>query len=220
MARCLASDCEIVSGGALGVDGAAHEGALDAGGRTLVVLGTGIDVAYPVRHAPLFERVRAHGALLSPFAPGTPPRPGHFPARNRVIAALADVVVVVEASIVSGSMGTARMAREAGRLVAAVPGSPGTDHLLAEGAHGVVSAEDVRALLDGRPVEGTRRPDARSLDGTARSLYEALGPSPMDLGELASRARLSIAVCAATVVELEAGGFAARATGGRYQRLS
>jgi len=140
----------VVAGGARGIDGAAHRGALAGGGTTTVVLGCGVDIAYPARHATLFEDVLAHGgALISLVAPHVMPRAGQFPKRNRVIAALADVVVIVEANLRSGSLSTARAGRELGRIVAAFPGSPGCDRLLADGAALVDEPADVIAALAG-----------------------------------------------------------------------
>ncbi|MCW5809133.1 MAG: DNA-processing protein DprA, partial [Deltaproteobacteria bacterium] len=125
----------IVSGGALGIDGAAHRGALAGGGTTTVVLGNGLDIAYPARHASLFRDVVARGGGLAGLAPdGVPPRRAMFPQRNPLIAALADAVIVVEADVRSGSLSTANAGRRFGRLVAAYPGSRGCDRLLATGA--------------------------------------------------------------------------------------
>jgi DNA processing protein len=142
----------VVSGGAIGIDGAAHRGALDGGGTTTVVLGTGIDVTYPDRHAALFERVVARGgALISMLPPGVTPRRSTFVQRNPLIAALADLVIVVEADVRSGSLSTARAARLLGRPVAAWPGSRGCDRLLASGAALVEHEADAVAALDGQP---------------------------------------------------------------------
>ncbi len=157
LAEALAREGRIVvSGGALGVDGAAHEGALAAGGCTLVVLGTGVDVVYPARHAGLFERVMERGALMSPFEDGALPAPWRFPRRNPLIAALGDATIVVEASLRSGSLGTAAAARELGRPLWARPGSSGCDALLARGeAHAALSMEQVVAALSGRSAAST-----------------------------------------------------------------
>lgn len=216
-AELAAHRVEIVSGGAIGVDAAAHEGALDAGGTTVAVLGTGIDVVYPERHAALFARIRETGALVTQFAPGTTPRPGQFPTRNRVIAALADVIVIVEASLDSGSLHTARAARLLGRTLVAVPGSAGNDQLILDGAIAVESPADVMAVLEGRPVAPPPLPE----DPNAVRVYQALDGTPRDVGELAFRAGLAIGTCAAMVIDLEARGLVARApdTGGRYVRL-
>lgn len=157
----------VVSGGALGVDGAAHEGALAGKGSTIVVLGTGVDVAYPSRHAPLFERVvAAGGALVSMFPVGMHAARGSFIARNELIAALADAVVVVEADIKSGSLSTAQAARKLGKKLGAIPGSPGTSRLLATGAALVEEGIDVIAMLEGRPraiVPAVLNEDARAV---------------------------------------------------------
>ena len=139
----------VVSGLARGIDGAAHRGALDAGGRTLGVLGSGVDVIYPREHAALAEEMRARGAIVSELAPGTPPRAGHFPLRNRIISGLAHAVVVVEASERSGSLITARAALEQGRDVLAVPGNVisgrhrGCHALIKDGARLVETVDDV-----------------------------------------------------------------------------
>ena len=139
----------VLSGGALGIDAAAHEGALRAGGRTCAVLGTGVDVAYPQRHAALFRAIAARGALLSMFPPGSGPLRWHFPVRNRLMAALSDLIVVVEAQPGSGTQHTVRAARELGCPIAAFPGSPAADETLRGGARAVRSVSDVLALLDG-----------------------------------------------------------------------
>lgn len=138
----------VISGGALGIDAAAHGGALAASGATCAVLGCGVDVAYPQRHAGLFARIREQGCLLSSYAPGSPPIKWHFPERNELMAALADVVVVVEADVDSGSLITVEHARRHGRVVAAFAGSPGTDAVLASGAELVRTAADLLMLLD------------------------------------------------------------------------
>jgi DNA processing protein len=207
---------DVISGGALGVDGAAHRGAIAGGGRTVAVLGNGIDVVYPDRHAELFAEVSRAGALLTQFPPGQQPRPGQFPTRNKVIAALAELVVVVEASAQSGSLHTAKAARSIGRPVVAVPGSAGTDLLLTtEGALPAVTPEDVRAILEGRPTAPPLLPEAPE----ARRLYDALDGVPRDVSDLAFRAGLGISTCASMVIDLELNGLAARAAGGRFVRL-
>lgn len=153
--RALAADLggrsvAVVSGGAFGIDAAAHEGALAARTPTFAVLGCGTDIAYPDRHQDLFARIARAGGLLSEYPPGTPPRRGQFPARNRIIAALADTVVVTEAAMRSGALITARLAQELGRPLLALPGSPGTDALIRRGqALPVASADDVLAALAG-----------------------------------------------------------------------
>jgi DNA processing protein len=216
-----AAGVDVISGGALGVDAAAHRGALDSagsdgGGHTVAVLGTGIDVAYPERNRALFDEIVASGgALVTQFAPGAEPRKQSFPVRNTVIAALADLVVVVEAGLASGTSYTVRAMRALGRPVAAMPGSSGADGFILDGALPVTSAADVLAVLDGKRPAPPPLPE----DPSALRLYGALDDVPRDVGELAFRAGLAVGTCAAMVVDLELGGLAARAAGGRYLRL-
>jgi len=153
IAKHLASGgARIISGGALGIDGAAHRGALAGGGRTTVVLGSGVDVLYPARHAPLFRNVLEHGgALVSMLPDGTEPRAHTFVMRNPLIAALADATIVIEADVYSGSLSTAAAANKLGRLVAAWPGSAGCDRLLGQGAAIVESIQDADLVVQGTP---------------------------------------------------------------------
>ncbi|MDB4970616.1 MAG: hypothetical protein JWN44_6305 [Myxococcales bacterium] len=217
-----AAGVDIISGGALGIDAAAHRGALDVAdrhpgvGHTVAVMGTGIDIAYPERNAQMFEEIVASGgALVSQFAPGEQPRRHTFPARNAVIAGLADLVVVVEAGLASGTIHTVRAMQKLGRPVAALPGSHGTDALLLDGVTAVAGVADVLEMLEGRSPAPPDLPD----DPLAVKLYAALDGVPRDVGELAYRAGLAVGTCAAMVVDLELGGLAARAAGGRYLRL-
>jgi DNA processing protein len=162
IARHLASrGVHVVSGGALGIDGAAHRGALDGGGTTTVVLGSGCDVLYPARHAPLFRDALARGgAIVSMWPDGSQPHAGTFVARNSLIAALADAVIVVEADVRSGSLSTARAAKKHGRILAAWPGSRGCDSLLGQGAAIVESIHDAELVALGTP----RMPEAKTID--------------------------------------------------------
>ena len=143
----------ITSGLAEGVDGAAHQGALDSQGHTIAVTGTGLDRVYPARHRDLAHRIARNGVLISEFPPGTPPLRGNFPSRNRIIAGMSLGVLVVEASVRSGSLITARLANEQGREVLAIPGSihnplaRGCHHLIRQGARLVETAEDVLSEL-------------------------------------------------------------------------
>jgi DNA processing protein len=150
----------VVSGLARGVDAAAHAGALDAGGTTIAVLGTGIDRVYPEENAALFERIATEGLLLTEFPPGMAPYPGNFPRRNRIISGLARAVLVVEAAEKSGSLITARMAADQGRDVMAMPGltaggrNRGAHALLRDGAKLVESAVDILQELGIGPRAG------------------------------------------------------------------
>jgi len=201
----------VVSGGALGVDGAAHEGALDAGGRTFAVLGCGVDVVYPDRHAALFDRIAAGGGgLLSQFAPGTQPLRGHFPSRNRIVAGLASAVLVVEARQASGALITARLARDLGRALYAVPGSRGTDALLAAGqAQAVRDAADWSAVLTGR---------ARAVMGPPASLAAVVAAvrGGAGAGQVARQLGLPLPVTLAQLAEAELGGWILKGVGGVY----
>ncbi len=179
----------VVSGGALGVDGAAHRGALAGGGPTTVVLGSGVDVAYPSRHAPLFaEVVKRGGVLVSMWPDGMPPRRSTFVQRNPLIAALADAVIVVEADLRSGSLSTARAAAEMGRIVAAWPGSRGCSRLLATGASVVEGITDVDAILDGRP----RRFEPPALDPITQRVQRAIAEGARGVDEIVNTTKLSV----------------------------
>ena len=219
----------VVSGLAQGIDAAAHEGALAAGGRTLAVVGTGLDLTYPSHHRALAQRVAAQGALLSEYAPGTPPLREHFPQRNRLIAGLTRGTLVVEAALRSGSLITARLANEAGREVWAVPGSihapqsRGCHALIKQGATLVESAQDV---LDDLQSPGLRQaalplgpvPDAAADSAPADPLLAALGEDPVTLDALLARTGESAATLSARLLELELAGTVARLPGGLYQR--
>ena len=192
LARHLAArGVEVVSGGALGVDGAAHRGALAGGGTTTVVLGSGVDVRYPARHAPLFAEVVARGGTLAALLPdGTSPRAGTFPQRNRLIAALADVVIVVEADVRSGSLSTAAAGRGFGRVVAACPGSRGCERLLAAGAAIIENDADAELALAGTP----RHRAPRVIDPIAKQVEDAIAGGAADLDEIVRRTGLTVRV--------------------------
>lgn len=199
----------IVSGGALGVDAAAHRGALEAGGATFAVLGCGVDVIYPDRHRALFADVTAGGGLLSEYAPGTRPRHGQFPARNRIIAALSEAVLVVEAGFASGALITARLAAKLGRALLAVPGSPGTDELIASGA--------ARPIDDGEALRRALRgeaPAVRPIPARFEALVAALAASDGPPAEIARRLRLPLPNTLALIAEAELDGWICRRPGG------
>ncbi len=179
----------IVSGGALGIDGAAHRGALAGGGTTTVVLGTGVDVMYPLRHAPLFAQVLAHGgALVSMFPDGMVPRPSTFIQRNRLIAALADAVLVIEADIHSGSLSTACAAVELGRVLAAWPGSRGCDRLLAEGAGVLENEVDAELAARGQ----LRHRVAAPLDPIATQVRDAIAAGVIGVDAIVRHTGLAV----------------------------
>jgi len=208
----------VISGGAVGIDAAAHVGALDGGGETVVVLGTGLDAPYPLRHRPLFERIVGQGgALLSCFQPGVPLRRWHFPRRNRVLAGMADAVVIVEASPSSGSLYTAQAARDYRRVLAACPGTAGTEALLSQGVALVETADDVLAALAGR---GRRvEPDAPLVGSDEALALSALDYArPRDAGSVGLLAGVGATRAARALCALELEGLALSVPGGRYVR--
>ena len=216
----------VVSGLALGIDGAAHEGALEAGGATIAVVGTGLDRVYPARHRALAQRIAAQGLLVSEFAIGTPALPPHFPVRNRIIAGLTRGTLVVEAALNSGSLITARMATEAGREVFAIPGSihspqsRGCHLLIKQGAKLVDKASDILEEL--LPVSRSSVGDAADAPGRPAAtdpLLESLGYDPMSLDELIARTGRSAADLSARLLDLELQGRVARRPGQMFQRI-
>lgn len=212
------SGYDVVSGGAFGVDAAAHEGALAAAGRTFAVLGCGVDVVYPDRHDELFRRIAATGGLLSEHAPGTPPRRQHFPSRNRLIVALASAVVVVEAQPRSGALVTARLARQAGKPLLVRPGSAGCDALLAAGnAVPVASERELDDGLAGRPVARRVTDRGGDLSAAAASVFLALRQGPALAGEVARRSGLPLPQVMAELMEAELAGRVLRTGGGHYE---
>jgi DNA processing protein len=207
----------ILSGGALGVDTAAHEGALGGGGVTVAVLGSGLDRRYPERNAALFDQVAARGAVVTSFAPGTPPLRPNFPRRNRVIAAWARTVVVVEAPLRSGALNTARQARELGTPVLAMPTGAGARALLQRGQAAEVSgAAEVLATLRG---EGPRPRVAHPEDPDQQQVLALLcgEHGGLSVDGMASRLGWTAPRTAAALIRLELAGLAASQPGGLYR---
>jgi len=212
----------VVSGLAIGIDGAAHEGALDAGGTVVGVVATGLDVEYPIRHGHLHRRVREHGLLVSEYRYGTGPHPSRFPVRNRIIAGLSDVLVVVEATISGGARITADQALGYGRELCAYPASRrnpsarGTNEMIRSGAHVVLEPEDVLGVLGLTP--GERRAPAAGPEGTGatgeeRAVLHALGGEPGTVDDLTSRTGLGPGPIAVAVAGLVRSGHVRRAHG-------
>ncbi len=236
LARELAGEgVVVVSGFAKGIDAAAHQGALAAEhGRTVGVLGCGLSFDYPKGHRELGLRIRQRGALVSEFPCALPPSAGNFPVRNRIIAALADVVVVVEAAAHSGSLITARLALDLGREVLAVPGritdeqALGTNDLLRDGAAPVTHPADILERLGlggGGRSSGIGRASAPAsampprLPPAQAALFAALDPvRDLAVDSLAATAEIGIDVAVAALLELELAGWAVRAAGGGYRR--
>ncbi|HEY0955487.1 MAG TPA: DNA-processing protein DprA [Roseateles sp.] len=223
-ARALARDgYTIVSGLALGVDAAAHEGALDAGGATIAVVGTGLDQVYPRRNEKLAARLLASGGLVvSEYALGMPVLQANFPRRNRIIAGLSQGCLVVEAAVQSGSLITARLASEAGREVFAIPGSihspqsRGCHALIRQGAKLVESAEDVLEELSGQPAPAA--PVIDEAPHEQQALLDTMGFDPVSLDALMARSGWPAAELSAALLELELDGQVARLAGQLYQR--
>ena len=228
----------IVSGLALGVDAAAHEGALEAAtsagtmAATIAVVGTGLDRVYPRKNLDLAHRIAAHGLIVSEYPLGTPPLPGNFPKRNRIISGLSQGTLVVEAALASGSLITARMAAEQGREVFAIPGSihapqsRGCHALIRQGAKLVESAQDVleelkipAATVPGLPHEGVNAPGAAASDETEDPVLAALGYDPMGLDALIARTGMDASTLQVALLELELDGRIARLPGGLFQRV-
>ena len=212
----------IASGLALGIDAAAHRGALTGAGSTVAVLGCGVDVVYPQRNAELYDAVAARGALVSEFPLGSPPVAANFPRRNRLISGLARGVLVVEAALASGSLITARLAAEQGREVFAIPGSihsplsKGCHALIREGAKLVESAQDVLDELK-FPVPASTPASPQAEKGHAFLAH--LGHDPCNVDTLCQRSGLTPDTVSAMLLELELAGTVAALPGGRYQRI-
>ncbi len=221
----------VVSGLALGIDAAAHQGTLEVGGPTVGVLGCGIDVVYPKEHARLFEGVMGAGALVSEYFPGEPPLAWRFPARNRIIAGLCDAAVVVEAPSRSGALITARHAAECGRDVWAVPGSlgsarcAGSNKLLADGA-GVVwdidefvdaYANEARASNRGEPA-ADRAAVPASLPAGEAQVLASVGFAPTEVDVISTRSGLETRKALSALSLLEIKGYVARGSGGTFTR--
>ena len=225
------AELTIVSGLALGIDAAAHRGALEGGGFTIAVIGTGADRVYPARNRDLAQAIFEQGAIISEFPLGTPPLAANFPRRNRLIAGLSQGCLVVEAAARSGSLITARLAAEAGREVFAIPGSihsplsKGCHQLIRAGAKLVESAADILEELRWPVVSAAAESrsvatEARSAAPKSEALLTLLGHDPCTLDTLAARAGLTPDALLAMLLQLELEGHVASLPGGRYQRLT
>jgi len=209
----------VVSGLAIGIDQASHEGALDAAGAAYAVVACGVDQIYPPGAKPLARRVMQSGRIVSELPLGAPPFKAHFPRRNRLLAALSTATLVVEADLWSGSLSTARRALELGRSVHAVPGaidaptSRGTNRLIRDGAHPLLGVEDLDLLLDARPA------GARAA-GANRDALLALLATPLQVDDLAQRLDLSLDRLLVRLVDLEADGQVTRLGAGLYVRTA
>jgi DNA processing protein len=213
----------IVSGLARGVDAFAHTAALKAGGRTLAVLGSGVDKIYPPEHRKMADNILIQGALVSDYAPGTPPESTNFPPRNRIISGLSMAVVVVEAGETSGALITADFAVEQGREVFAVPGnimapqSKGCNRLIANGAHPMLKAEDVLEALDlTRNIERREVRKAVPSDATEAALLEILDLEPLHVDDIRAQSGLPIESITAALTMMELKGMVRQVGGMNY----
>ncbi len=215
------SGLTIVSGLANGIDTAAHRGGLAGNGRGIAVVGTGLDRVYPARNRALAHEIAHGGALVSEFPIGTPPRPGHFPRRNRIISGLSLGVLVIEAALESGSLITARLAGEQGREVFALPGSihnplaRGCHRLIRDGAKLVESANDILEELHLPLAAGVTLLDPAPAD----ELLGLLDNGPLSLDQLQERSRLTVDNLSAMLLTHELEGRVASLPGGLFQRL-
>lgn len=221
----------VVSGLALGIDTAAHEGALRGPGSTIAVVGTGLDRVYPARNRALAHRIVEHGCIVSEYALGTPPLAANFPRRNRVISGLAAGVLVIEAAAQSGSLITAQMAAEQGREVFALPGSihsalaKGCHRLIRDGAQLVETVDEVLLAMSVSPLASLtqiKRDASETAVEADAGLLEALGHEPVALDELLRRLGSDASdtgELGSRLLDLELAGLIAQLPGGRIQRI-
>jgi DNA processing protein len=213
----------VISGLARGVDAIAHQAALKAGGRTIGVLGCGVDRIYPPENSQLAEKMIVNGAILSDYAPGTPPDASNFPPRNRIISGLSMATVVVEAGQTSGALITAQFAADQGREVFAVPGnilapqSIGTNRLIADGAHPMLSVQDLLDILDLRRV--TEQREVHKIlpsNETEEKLLRVLTHEPLHMDDIRNQTGLPIERVSATLVMMELKGLVRQVGGMNY----
>lgn len=212
----------VVSGLARGVDSAAHRAVLAAGGKTVAVMGTGVDVPYPVGHRGLHAEIAANGLVISENEPGSPAAPGCFPRRNRIIAGLARVTIVVEAPYKSGAINTATQALDADRVVAAIPGpidsprSAGSNLLIRDGAQ-IIHAIDDALMLYG--LTRARQDDGPAVGGVESVLWDALAAGPATVDLLTARSGLDVRHVLEGIARLELCGMVQQQAGGSIERI-
>lgn len=208
----------VISGGARGIDMAAHIGALRGGGRTLCVLGCGVDVAYPLEAEPLFDQIASQGALISEYVPGTKPDAWRFPARNRIVAGMAMGVLVIEAPEASGAMITVNYAAEQGKQVFAVPGSvqssfsKGCHKLLKDGATLVDCADDILQAY-GINSEASKQEKPKSMSDLQRKICNQLSLDPIHIDQLANACDVNVSDLSAELLLMEVNNIVRRQPG-------
>lgn len=216
----------VISGLARGIDGIAHRCALDEGARTIAVLGSGVDMIYPPEHRNLAQRIAGQGAVISDYPPGTPPEGSNFPPRNRIISGLAKAVIVVEAGSRSGALITANYAADQGKEVFAVPGgihspqSKGTNWLLQQGAHPLLSSQDVLDNLELTMVPAQRQA-RQCLPSTPREalVYNALGVEPLHVDQISAEVDLPVEQVTSTLAMMELKGMVKKIYGMKYMAV-
>jgi DNA processing protein len=215
----------VISGMALGIDGAAHRGALRANGATVAVVGTGLDIVYPARHRDLAHQIAERGLIISEFSLGTPSKAQNFPRRNRIISGLAQGTLVIEANLQSGSLITARLAGEQGREVFAMPGSihsplsKGCHQLIKQGAKLVDNIQDIVDELGIFTTSGVDD-SAAETSAEANPLLDCMGHDPISMEVLIERSGLTSENLSAMLLVLELESKVASLPGGRYQRIT
>ncbi|MGN0345645.1 MAG: DNA-processing protein DprA [Lachnospiraceae bacterium] len=216
--KCLAANgVSIISGMARGIDSYGHEGAMDGGGSTFAILGCGVNIVYPPEHAALYERIAANGGILSEYPPDMPPRPGFFPMRNRIIAGLSDLLLIIEAKEKSGSLITADCALEQGKDIYAAPGrigdplSAGCNRLIRQGAGILLSPEELVGELGFLP-EKNKLP----LEKSERLVYSCLDLHPKSMEKISEETALDIVTLAELLFALEEKGLVQEAWQNHY----
>lgn len=216
----------VVSGLARGVDGIAHKAAMDAGGRTLAVLGCGVDIVYPPEHKKIAQQMIKQGALISDYAPGTAPESYNFPPRNRIISGLSRAVIVIEAGVKSGALITAEFAADQGREVYAVPGninsvqSKGTNKLILNGAKPLVDIHDLLTDLEVELIQ--EHQNFRKITPTGQSetvLFGVLAEHPLHIDEIIFKSALPVAEVTAQLTMMELKGMVKHIGGMKYVKI-
>ena len=205
---------QIISGMARGIDGAAHRGALNVSGRTFAVLGCGVNICYPKEHRGLYQDIQKNGGILSEYPPGMPPLANHFPARNRIISGLSDVILIMEAKQKSGSLITADMALEQGKDIYALPGpinselSKGCNALIKQGAGILLGVEDILEELSIKIGKNSLncQKNKKILESKDKIVYSKLGLFPMGREELLQSTGFAPQELAGILLSLELGG--------------
>lgn len=222
------NNVEVISGLAIGIDASSHIGAIEAEKPTYAVLGCGVDICYPSFNQNIYERILdCGGGIISEQENGTPPLPGFFPARNRIISGLSDVVIVVEAKEKSGSLITADFALEQGKTIFACPGrvgdalSKGTNNLIKQGAYILTSADDVLSHL-GLIVDGIlpkEEKDVSKLDYFEKLMYGALPDGAIHIDEIVEKVKLPVEKCLNVLMSLELNGFVENTMANYYRKI-